>query len=87
MLKTNDIWPLNVNLSGPLIAQLLLLISVLILLAGCESELNAGREERLTLTDPCAWVEPIIMDLEDDLTHSTAEQILIHNESWERFCD
>lgn len=37
-------------------------------------------------TDGCAWVKPIYVSREDVLSDGTVDQILGHNEKWERIC-
>lgn len=37
-------------------------------------------------TNGCAWVKPIYVSVEDQLTEGTVVQILAHNEAWERVC-
>jgi hypothetical protein len=34
----------------------------------------------------CAWVRPIMVSRDDQLTDETAREILTHNEAWERIC-
>jgi hypothetical protein len=36
--------------------------------------------------DSCVWVKPIYISKADVLTDGTVEQILRHNEAWERIC-
>jgi hypothetical protein len=36
--------------------------------------------------DSCVWVKPIYVSKQDVLTDGTVEQILRHNEAWERIC-
>ena len=36
--------------------------------------------------DSCVWVKPIYVSKADVLTDGTVEQILRHNEAWERIC-
>ena len=37
-------------------------------------------------TNECVWVKPIYVSKADVLTEGTVEQILRHNETWERVC-
>ncbi len=39
-----------------------------------------------SVSDGCAWVEPIIISPDDILTRQTAEQIVTLNEDWEENC-
>lgn len=50
--------------------NLLMLICVAVLTGGC-AKTN------------CGWVEPIMVSKDDYFTRGTAEQILVHNETWE----
>lgn len=50
----------------------------LILLAGCETN-GVG-------TSGCEWVRPVYISKADVLTERTAQDLLVHNELWQRIC-
>lgn len=41
-----------------------------------------------TSASDCAWVQPFILDdnFEHRWTRAEMEQVLVHNEAWERYC-
>jgi len=39
-----------------------------------------------TVDTSCTWVRPIYIANNDKLTPRTAEQILAHDEKWQKFC-
>ena len=35
----------------------------------------------------CSWVKPILISDNDNLSDGTARRILVHNETWDKFCN
>lgn len=35
----------------------------------------------------CSWVKPILISDNDKLTGGTARRILVHNQTWDAFCN
>lgn len=60
----------------------LAMVAVVMLLSGCAT---SGPVIEVVDTG-CDWTAPILISKQDVLTDGTAEQILIHNETWKRIC-
>lgn len=56
-----------------MVPRLLILICATAILAGCTAGAKTSN-----------WVKPIYISKDDRLTEGTAEQIAVHNETWEK---
>lgn len=69
------------SLRRPLLLTSLLPLAVL--LTSCAS---SGVATKPTPSNGCEWVRPIYISKADVLTQGTADQILNHDEAWQKIC-